>query len=102
MASQKETLDELMDLPLKAHFTVSNSALKYCYQKPVEITGNEVLARTFEDALILANFENNFLRVLISKEIVTAYKDSTLGKPLSEALYDFVKTLTKGGLLLIA
>lgn len=96
---KKETLDELMDLPLKAHFTVSNSAPLYiAYQKPVEITGNEVLARTFEDALILANFENNFFKEYLHlKEIITDYKDRALDKSLSEALYDFVKTLTKGG-----
>lgn len=91
-----EVLDELVALPKKQHATESQGAQLYiAYQKPTQISGEEVLSRTFEDALILANFDNNFFQK--KKKIKAARTDFEKGsKLLSESLYGYVQGLTKG------
>ncbi len=93
---KKEPLDDLLSLPDGEHTTNSDGAPLYvAYQKPVEISGKEVLARTFEDALILANFESDFFQA--KAKIKAAKVDHEEGtKSLEESLYDYVKTLKKG------
>lgn len=93
---KKEPMDDLISLPDGDHATDSDGTPLYvAYQKPVQISDKEVLARTFEDALILANFENDFFqekeRIKAAK---TSYEDGT--KSLEESLYDYVRTLKKG------
>ena len=91
---EKEDLDDLVTL--KEHATKSQDAALYiAYQKPTQIYGKEVLSRTFEDALILANFEGDYFQKI--KKIETAKADFESGtKSLSESLYDYVQGLKKG------
>jgi predicted ATP-dependent endonuclease of OLD family len=59
----KEALDDLVAVPKEELETTSNGTpLHIAYQKPIDISGNQVLARTFGDALILANFEDDFFQ----------------------------------------
>lgn len=93
---KKEALDDLVTLPKEEHATTSQGAPLYVtYQKPTQVSGKDVLSRTFEDALILANFENEFFQ---KKPRLKAAKDAHEddSKPLSESLYDYVKSLKKG------
>jgi len=93
---QKEELDDLVALPKAENETTSQGAPLYvAYQKPSQITGKEVLSRTFEDALILANFADEYFQnkpKLIAAK--AAHEDGS--KSLSESLYDYVKGLKKG------
>ncbi|MVF12713.1 AAA family ATPase [Ketobacter sp. MCCC 1A13808] len=91
-----ESLDDLIDLKSVGHGMNSNGAPLYvAYQKPTQISGKEVLSRTFEDALILANFEDDFFQ---KKESINDAKfNFEYGiKSLSESLYDYVQNLKKG------
>jgi len=93
---KKEALEDLVALPQAGHATTSQGTPLYvAYQKPTKISGQEILSRTFEDALILANFEDKFFQ---KKKIIqtakTAFEDNS--KPLSESLYDYVQGLKKG------
>lgn len=92
----KEELDDLVTLPQAEHATTSQGAPLYvAYQKPVQISGKEVLSRTFEDALILANFEDEyFLKKTKLKAAQTNFEAGI--KSLSESLYDYVRGLKKG------
>lgn len=93
---KKEPLDDLLSLPDGEHATNSDRAPLYvAYQRPVEISGKEVLARTFEDALILANFENDFFQKVEKIKAAKADHEKST-KSLEESLYDYVKTLKKG------
>jgi len=93
---KKSSLDDLLILPQKEHATESQgSPLYIAYQKPTQVYGEDVLSRTFEDALILANFEDDFFQN--KKSIKDAKTDFESGsKPLSESLYDYVQGLKKG------
>ena len=93
---KKEALDDLVALPQKEHATESQGAPLYiAYQKPTQISGKDILSRTFEDALILANFEDNFFQKKTSiKDAKTNFESGT--KPLSESLYNYVQGLKKG------
>jgi len=93
---KKEALDDLVALPQKEHATESQGAPLYvAYQKPTQIKGKEILSRTFEDALILANFEDDyFQKIKKLKDAKTDFENST--KSLSESLYDYVQDLKKG------
>lgn len=93
---KKELLDDLVVLPKKEHAKEGYGIPLYiAYQKPTKISGKEVLSRTFEDALILANFEDHyFLKI---KKITDAKNDfENDQKSLSESLYDYVQGLKKG------
>lgn len=93
---KKEALDELVELPEADHATLSKSAPLYiAYQKPVQISEKEVLSRTFEDALILANFDNPYFEAIPTlKSAKTNFeKDAS---SLSKSLYDYVQGLKKG------
>jgi predicted ATP-dependent endonuclease of OLD family len=93
---KKELLDELIVLPKKEHATVSGGAPLYvAYQKPTRISGKDILSRTFEDALILANFENDFFQKKAKlKAAKSSFQDGS--EPLSKSLYIYVKGLKKG------
>lgn len=93
---KKEALDDLVNLPKEQHATTSKNAPLYvAYQKLSQISGKEVLSRTFEDALILANFDNNYLQ---GKSKLKKAKTDFESDPnsLSKSLYDYVQGLTKG------
>ncbi|KPD13144.1 ATP-dependent endonuclease [Phaeobacter sp. 11ANDIMAR09] len=89
-------VDELIDKSMMDHVTNSRGAPLYvAYQKSTKINGQDVLSRTFEDALILANFDNEFFQNEGSiRDAKVAFEDGS--KPLSESLYDYVKKLNKG------
>lgn len=93
---KKIALDDLVALPQNEHSTESQGAPLYiAYQKPTQVSGKEVLSRTFEDALILANFEDDYFQK--NAKIKAAKTDSESGtKSLSESLYDYVQGLKKG------
>lgn len=93
---KKELLDYLIALPEPKHATISQETPLYiAYQKPIQISEKEVLSRTFEDALILANFDDEyFLSKKKLGEAKVAFEDNS--KPLSESLFDYVKGLKKG------
>lgn len=93
---KEECLDDLVDLPKEKHATISQGAPLYiAYQKPTEIFGKETLSRTFEDALILANFEGEYFQNITKlKDAKTAHEDGS--KLLSDSLYNYVKGLKKG------
>ncbi len=93
---KKEALDALMDIPQTEHATTSQGAPLYvAYQKPTQISEKEILSRTFEDALILANFEHEYFQE--KKKLRNAKADfESATKPLSESLYNYVQGLKKG------
>lgn len=93
---KKEALDDLVALPKAKNEAISQGAPLYvAYQKSVQISDKEVLSRTFEDALILANFEDKYFQnkaKLAAAKV--AHEDGS--KLLSESLYEYVKGLKKG------
>ncbi len=93
---QKEMLDELVDLPKTEHMTTSEGAPLYvAFQKPTQISEKEVLSRTFEDALILANFDQEYFQEKSKLETAkSAHEDGS--ESLSESLYKYVQGLKKG------
>lgn len=93
---KKEELDDLVALPQAEHAIKSGSAPLYvAYQKPTLISGQEILSRTFEDSLILANIENDyFLEIKKLKDAKTNFESGT--ESLSKSLYDYVQDLKKG------
>lgn len=93
---KKEALDDLVTLPKPEHASESRSAPLYvAYQKPTNISGEEILSRTFEDALILANFEDKYFQEIAKLKVAKTDFESG-AKLLSESLYDYVQGLTKG------
>ncbi|WP_264293108.1 ATP-dependent nuclease [Vibrio alginolyticus] len=93
---KKEALDDLVTLPQAEHATTSGDAPLYvAYQKPTQISGEKILSRTFEDALILANFADDYFQNI--KKLKDAKTDFENGKePLSKSLFDYVQGLKKG------
>ncbi|MFB1077548.1 AAA family ATPase [Photobacterium damselae] len=93
---KKEALDDLVTLPQAEHATTSGDAPLYvAYQKPIQISGEKILSRTFEDALILANFEDDYFQNI--KKLKDAKTNFENGKePLSKSLFDYVQGLKKG------
>lgn len=93
---KQEALDALLDMSNETHAINSNGApLFIAYQKPIQVSGREVLARTFEDALILSNFDNDFFQSKRKiKEAKTSHEDNS--KPLAKSLYEYVGSLKKG------
>ncbi|WP_280541496.1 AAA family ATPase [Chromohalobacter sp. 11-W] len=93
---KKEALDDLVALTKEELETTSNGApLHIAYQKPTQVFGEEVLSRTFEDALILANFEDDFFHKKTRiKDAKTEFENGT--KSLSESLYEYLQGLNKG------
>lgn len=93
---KKETLDDLLALPKEKYATTSQGAPLYvAYQKPTQISEKGVLSRTFEDALILANFEDDYFQKKPKLKAAKAAHEND-SKALSESLYEYVKDLTKG------
>lgn len=93
---KKEALDNLVALPKEEHATTSQGAPLYvAYQKPTQVSKKEVLSRTFEDALILANFDDEYFQKKPKLTAAKAAHDDG-SKSLSESLYDYVKGLKKG------
>jgi len=93
---KKVALDDLVALPKKEHATKSQSAPLYvAYQKPTKISGKEILSRTFEDSLILANFEDEYFQKKKTLQAAKAAFENE-SKSLSESLYDYVQGLKKG------
>lgn len=93
---KKEALDDLVNLPQAEHATTSSDTPLYiAYQKPTKISGQDILSRTFEDGLILANFNDEYFQ---NKEKLRDAKTDfeSEAKPLSESLYDYVQGLKKG------
>ncbi|UJQ95552.1 AAA family ATPase [Mariluticola halotolerans] len=71
------------------------SALFVAFQKKIKINGTEVLSRTFEDSLILANFDKPYFQNIPQiKEAKEAFNSNT--KPLEISLFNYVQKLTKG------
>tara|TARA_R110000751_G_scaffold30299_2_gene77652 strand:- start:690 stop:2885 length:2196 start_codon:yes stop_codon:yes gene_type:complete len=93
---KKTLVDELVNLPKDASDNKNeNSPLFVAFQKPVKIVETEVLSRTFEDALILANFDHSYFGDIPQlKKAKDEFKNGT--KLLEESLFEYVKTLTKG------
>ena len=93
---KKEALDDLVDLLQAEHARTSQRTPLYvAYQKPTQISGEEILSRTFEDALILANFDDKYFQNKKKlKDAKVAFENN--GKSLSESLFDYVKGLKKG------
>ena len=93
---KKEELDDLVNLPQSEHATTSSDTPLYiAYQKPMQILEEDILSRTFEDALILANFEDEYFQKKKSiKDAKTEFESKA--KSLSESLYDYVQGLKKG------
>ena len=93
---KKEALDNLVDLTKAEHEATSGGASLYvAYQTPTKISEKDILSRTFEDALILANFEHDFFQNKPKiKNAKTDFENGT--KPLSKSLYEYVQGLKKG------
>lgn len=93
---KKETLDDLMALSQEEHATTSQGTPLYvAYQKPTQVSGKDILSRTFEDALILANFKHDyFLEKTKLKEAEINFGIDP--ESLSESLYKYVQGLKKG------
>jgi predicted ATP-dependent endonuclease of OLD family len=93
---KKQALDDLVALPQAEHATKSqNTPLYVAYQKPTEISGKHILSRTFEDALILANFDDEyFQKIKKIRDAKTAFENNT--EVLSKSLFNYVQGLKKG------
>ena len=93
---KKDMIDDLVVLPKDASDSKNPTApLFVAYQKTVKLGKKEVLSRTFEDALILANFDDPFFEKITA---ISNSKDAFVGpsQPLEISLFAYVQTLTKG------
>ena len=92
----KNTIDDLIDIPKEGRTkSDQNGRLFIAYQKPFKFGDKEVLSRTFEDGLILANFNSTFFQKL--RALQNAKTDFENGnKHLGESLFEYVQKLTKG------
>lgn len=93
---QKSSIDALVALPQEPSYSKnSNVPLFIAFQKPVVLGDTEVLSRTFEDALILANFVHPHFDAIANLQAAKKiFEDGA--EPLEKCLFDYVKTLTKG------
>ncbi len=93
---KKPSIDDLVDLPKDDREAERLNAPTFvAYQKPIKLDDQEVLGRTFEDALILANFENEYFQQIDKiKDAKTVFEKGS--KPLSKSLFEYVQKLTKG------
>ena len=93
---KKDKLDDLLALPKGEHsINASNAPLFVAFQQPTQISGKDVLSRTFEDAFILANIDGDFFQKKATlKAAKLAFEKE--GKSLTEALYKYVGGLNKG------
>jgi len=93
---QKEAIDDLIQVSKEGReCKFEDAPLFVAYQKPVNIGSAKILSRTFEDALILANFDDDFFQSMKDlKAAKEAIDDGTT--PLSKSLFDYVQKLTKG------
>lgn len=93
---KKDLIDDLIALPKDASDSKNSTApLFVAYQKPVILDRKEVLSRTFEDALILANFDHPHFKS--DSNLQTAKKTFADGtETLEKCLFDYVQTLSKG------
>lgn len=93
---QKSFVDDLVALPIEASDSKNSTAPLYvAYQKPVTLDKKEVLSRTFEDALILANFVHPHFDTITNLQTAKKrFEDGT--EPIEKSLFDYVETLTKG------
>jgi len=93
---KKDAIDDLVDISKEGReIDDQNSTLFVAYQKPTMLGETEVLSRTFEDALILENFESNYFQTVPKLKAAKADFESG-AKPLSKSLFDYVQGLTKG------
>lgn len=96
------SIDELIDLPAERHVaaeTPSGYPLYIAYQKPIkDHAGENVIPRTFEDALIIGN--STALKDLegstTSRKVREIVEADLSGDALADALFDLLKDATKG------
>ena len=93
---KKIKIDDLISIPNKNRSLDDNGASIFvAYQKPVTLDETEVLARTFEDALILANFDSDYFQAFPKlKTAKEEFEKET--RELSESLFEYVQGLSKG------
>ncbi|UWR27375.1 AAA family ATPase [Sulfitobacter sp. S223] len=93
---RKRLIDALVALPPEPSSSKSSTVpLFVAYQKPIVLGENEVLSRTFEDALILENFVHpHFDGIAKLQAAKKSFEDGSV--LLEEALFRYVQTLTKG------
>ena len=93
---KRSSVDELVDLSKDECDSKSQTAPLYvAYQRAITLGDTEVLSRTFEDALILANFDSAFFQ---EKTAIKAAKKSARDgtKSLEQSLFEYVRGLAKG------
>ncbi len=100
---KKKFVDDLMNLPQQDHAETTGGVFLYItYQKPTQISGGDVLSRTFEDALILANFESDYFQSIPKIKAAKTNFEATetnfedASKRLSTSLFEYVRGLNKG------
>ncbi|MEJ6394184.1 AAA family ATPase [Gymnodinialimonas sp. 2305UL16-5] len=93
---KKTSIDDLISLEAKdCAKDDGNAPIHIAYQKLVTIGDKHVLARTFEDALILANWRSDFFEAI--PKVKQAREDFEGGtEDLAGSLFEFVQGLTKG------
>lgn len=93
---QKSSIDARVALPQEPSYSKNSTVpLFIAYQKPVVLGDKEVLSRTFEDALILANFIHPHFDAIANLQAAKKiFEDGA--EPLEKCLFDYVKMLTKG------
>lgn len=105
----KELIDELVALTPEEHESSAGDGyeLYVAYQKPVSVTSptggvDEVIPRTFEDALILQNLTvlANITGSRTSDKIRTIVTDCLTGEELSDELFHLLKSAEKAAFAL--
>lgn len=86
----KTSVDDLIDISKNGREKVDSHAPVFiAYQRPSLLGKSEILTRTFEDALLLENWENTYFKK--AKEGIEAKSI-----PIDEAVFQFVQGLSKG------
>jgi predicted ATP-dependent endonuclease of OLD family len=93
---QKTAIDDLISIEAEACAKDDNRApIHIAYQKPTRISNEDVLARTFEDALVLANWKSEFFEAI--PKVKKAREDfEDRNQQLEDSLFRFVQGLKKG------
>lgn len=97
----RESIDELVDLKDEEHKSETSDGFRLyvAYQKPVpaENRTEEVIPRTFEDALILQNITQltGLSKKTVAQKIQNIIDKNLSGAALNEALFDLVQSLEK-------